>query len=147
MRILNRTYTESISKSQKITIERAKSIAKKEKKDMLPDGQKTKGHFFYSLKNKGIKIGYLWIIIEEDSVYIADLYIFSKHRSKGYGTKAISWVKKRAKKLKRRTIWLHVFGHNEGAQKFYCKLKFKPASISMRLDLYVVILFSLTYII
>jgi len=135
MRLLSASYAADAAKADRISIAQAKKASESQRAEMLRDGQKTKGNYFYTLHQSGHRVGYLWIIILRDRVFIANLFIFKKYRSSGYGSRAIKWVKKRALRRGLNIVQLHVFGHNERAQALYEALGFRKTNVHMRVDL------------
>ena len=139
MALVAKTYPEGIAKAHNMSLESAKGLAEKQTIDNLPQGQDTKGNYFYVLKleKKGQKqvLGYLWLK-DFDATYLCvfDIYIFKEYRSKGYGTQVMAWVTNKAKELHCKSVWLHVFGFNERAIKFYQQCGYGITDVNMRLD-------------
>jgi len=132
MRIFKREYPVEIAESSGITLEKAKKQAQKEIDELLPQGQKTPNNFFYTIFINDEIVGYIWLLKHAKSVlYISDIYIYSKYRSKGYGTRALSWISTKARRLEFQSIKLHVFGHNQRAIELYERTGFKATSVYM----------------
>ena len=108
-----------------------------EHKRVLPDGLATPGHFIYSIINpeNGERVGIVWFFLQKrakpPACFIYDLFIFEKHRRKGYGTDALRAVEETVSKKNIRSINLHVFNHNRAAKRLYEKAGFKASGISM----------------
>ena len=136
IRILNRTYPIGIAKANNITLKEAKKLARKELQRLLPNGQKTENNFFYSMYQKDDKVGYLWLLKQDNQcLFIGNIYIFSRFRSKGIGSKAISWILQKARKSKFKIIKLHVFGHNQEAISLYQQNGFITSNVYMKKDI------------
>ena len=77
------------------------------------------GAEFYALTEDGVMRGYIELEKEEDALFLSKLYLHSSLRGKGNGSKALSFVKARAKELGYKSAYLHVNKYNERAIKAY----------------------------
>ena len=77
------------------------------------------GAEFYALTEDGVMRGYIVLGKEEDALFLSKLYLHSSLRGKGNGSKALSFVKNRAKELGYTSVYLHVNKYNKRAIKAY----------------------------
>ena len=134
MRIFRRAYPTGIATADNISIAKAKKLVAEQTSRLLPKGQNTPYNYFYSIFEKENKIGYLWMSKREKSVlYISDIYIYSRYRSKGFGTKVVSWIQRKAEKSGIPYVRLHAFGHNLRAIKFYERCGFTISNVYMKI--------------
>lgn len=61
-----------------------------------------KGAEFYAVDDDGKTMGYVVLEKEEDALFLSKLYILSSIRGKGYGSLALSFVKRRANGVRQR---------------------------------------------
>jgi RimJ/RimL family protein N-acetyltransferase len=134
-----KNYSANMATAMFISHKKAQQTAKQQFNQIIPKGINTKDHYFYGviLKNTGQNIGFLWVFLDKKSkgLYIADVFIYSKHRNKGYGTEIMHLICRKAKLLKCNQIRLHVFGNNTPAIKLYKKFGFVETNINMTLRL------------
>lgn len=77
------------------------------------------GAEFYAVADNGKTMGYVVLEKEDDALFLSKLYILSSIRGKGYGSLALSFVKRRAKELGYDSVYLHVNKYNARAIKAY----------------------------
>lgn len=82
------------------------------------DPEKTK-----IILNNGRRVGYYMITNETKSLYIDKLQISAPLRGKGLGTKLMELMEVRAKKMRKKSIQLHVFKDNP-AKNLYLRLAY-----------------------
>ncbi|MGI8315258.1 GNAT family N-acetyltransferase [Halobacillus mangrovi] len=104
--------------------------------NLLPDGLKTSDHYFLSIKNNGLNVGYFWYHFANESnnqkeAFIYNFLIFDGHQGKGYGRKALEELEKHMRKEGIKKLSLHVFGHNKRAIHLYNKMKFDTTDLVM----------------
>jgi ribosomal protein S18 acetylase RimI-like enzyme len=103
----------------------AHSNARKSFQDLLPSGLQTPDNFLYNIVEgtAGEHVGNLWIKILRNSnastAYIFDLQISPAFRNRGYGRQALLALEQLAMDQGIVSIGLHVFAHNEIAQRLY----------------------------
>ena len=104
---------------------------------LLPEGPATQGHLLYSVRDDsmGAEVGTVWFALRDSSVgrsvWIYDIIIHEDFRRKGYASRTLDLVEERARDLGAKSVELHVFGHNRGAQALYEKLGYNIMSITM----------------
>ena len=133
MRILRRTFPIGLAEAGGIPPVDARKESAKKIRNLLPKGQKTSGHYFYAIHNGNNKIGYLWLMKQSNNqLFICDIYIFTRFRSKGFGSKTMAWIERTSRKFKCDQVRLHVFGHNRRGINFYKRCGFQSTNIIMR---------------
>ena len=104
---------------------------------LLPEGPATQGHLLFSVRDDsmGAEVGTVWFALRDSgvgrSVWIYDIIIHEDFRRKGYASRTLDLVEERARDLGAKSVELHVFGHNRGAQALYEKQGYNITSITM----------------
>ena len=114
------------------TEQEAEETANKQIFIILPDGIKTKDHFFFNVVDdtNGKKVGILWLATIYDdkgtpAIFIYDIRIEADLRGKGYGKKTLAALEEFTKEKNINKVSLHVFGHNQVAFELYKKTGYK----------------------
>jgi len=111
--------------------------AAKDVDGLLPEGPATQGHFLYSVREDATdaEVGTVWFALGDSGVgryvWIYDIIINENFRRRGYASRTLELVEARAKELGAKSVELHVFGHNQGAQALYEKVGYSVTSITM----------------
>ena len=111
--------------------------AAKDVDGLLPEGPATQGHFLYSVREDAAdaEVGTVWFALRDSGVgryvWIYDIIINENFRRRGYASRTLELVEARAKELGAKSVELHVFGHNQGAQALYEKVGYRVTSITM----------------
>jgi RimJ/RimL family protein N-acetyltransferase len=111
--------------------------AAKDVDGLLPEGPATQGHFLYSVREDAAdaEVGTVWFALRDSGVgryvWIYDIIIDENFRRRGYASRTLELVEARAKELSAKSVELHVFGHNQGAQALYEKVGYSVTSITM----------------
>jgi RimJ/RimL family protein N-acetyltransferase len=111
--------------------------AAKDVDGLLPEGPATQGHFLYSVREDAAdaEVGTVWFALRDSGVgryvWIYDIIIDENFRRRGYASRTLELVEARAKELGAKSVELHVFGHNQGAQTLYEKVGYSVTSITM----------------
>ncbi|WP_281557049.1 GNAT family N-acetyltransferase [Thalassomonas sp. RHCl1] len=136
MDLVSKTYPEGIARAHNLPLETARELARKHTVDELPQGQNTKGNYFYVLLDGEQVLGHLWLK-DFNATYLClfDIHLYEPYRGQGYGSQAMTWIKDKAKALNCPSVWLHVFGFNQDAIRFYQKNGYGITEVNMRLDL------------
>ncbi|MDF3835779.1 GNAT family N-acetyltransferase [Cupriavidus basilensis] len=102
---------------------------------LLPAGLHTPGHHFFAIRNQATSefLGDAWILMDrlQKSAFIYDLHILPHRRNQGHASHALHAIETFARAQGLSVIQLHVFGHNQAAQKLYGKLGFTASRITM----------------
>ncbi len=99
--------------------------------DIMPDGIKTKGHYFFNIMDENNrKIGNLWLAVKDGddglpTVFIYDIMIDADFRGKGNGGKILAGVEEFAREHQANKVFLHVFAHNHVAFELYKKIGYR----------------------
>ncbi len=128
-------HPQAMARALSTSIEQAQVAVENEFTTNLPEGSETPGHFFYVVHHEDKVIGYLWLGIKNNFLYLYDIYIYENSRSQGFGTQLIDWIKNKALESKCSALWLHVFGENTRAIDFYRRCGFGATNVSMRMDI------------
>ena len=130
------TGVSDLSKSFGIPEAVAHKITEEQFKMSLPDGFKTKNHYFYFIQgNLDQTIGHVWFCVRDffgiERIFLCDIRVDESFRGQGVGKLAMVWLEEKARELGFKEIALHVYGSNLPAIKLYEKLGFSPTSVHM----------------
>lgn len=121
-------YAENITENVALNsgpIATASAIFKK----ILPAGQNTNGHKFYSICVGRISnvAGALWFHLDgnKETLFIYDIYISTTFQRSGLATATLKNIESYARKLGLKDIRLHVFSNNDPAKNLYLKAGFR----------------------
>ncbi len=128
IKILRRILPRDLANNERTSEETAKRQAKQQIDSALSSGPISR---FFTVLEAGTAIGYLWLLTEEEVVFVADIYMLAPFRNKGYGKGVMKWVESYARKTRAKHISLHVFGDNATAIKLYEKCGYIQTSIKM----------------
>jgi ribosomal protein S18 acetylase RimI-like enzyme len=115
--------------------------SRKEHRNLLPDGLKSRFHHFYTIHDSetGAAVGVLWMKTDLNtsraSGFIYDLEIHEPYRRRGYARQAMRELEDLARGMGLRQLGLHVFEHNRGAMALYEQTGFRIASLNMLKEL------------
>jgi GNAT superfamily N-acetyltransferase len=107
----------------------------------LPNGPQTERHFLVTIieTDKGSKVGMMWWAMNQRGDHkiavLADFFIFSESRRKGYEVEALTSLMEEAGRLGAERIELQVFAHNSDDITMYKENGFKEASIYFGKDI------------
>ncbi len=126
-------YASELTKSGSCQEKDSLSISQKTFTSLLPDGIESKDQFLYHIINEtDAVIGMIWFGLRPNNEgFICDFSIHENFRGQGFGKKAMELVELEAKKLKIKSLKLHVFGHNIAAISLYKKLGYEIYSMNM----------------
>lgn len=124
-------YAKDVEKEYRMSPKDALQFAEKTMNSYLTEGLSTPGHFLLNLRDRNTQVGVLWYFRTADSFFIMDLSIYEPFRSKGYGTKTLEMLEKKAREKGKRKIELYVFCSNTKAMNLYKKLQFRPVRLYM----------------
>jgi ribosomal protein S18 acetylase RimI-like enzyme len=96
---------------------------------LLKKGMDTPDHFFYSIKNGDIRVGFIWFYLKIVKNIIRSrlslIYTDENFRRKGFAEYAMNMIEKEFIKKGINEIELNVFSNNEIALSLYNKLGYK----------------------
>lgn len=118
------------------TAERSLELARQSFETLVPDGLRTEGHHFFTIRDDDqAPVGVLWFAEKQrgggDVAYVFNVGIAPAHRRRGHASRAFLALEDELRKLGLSGVALHVFGHNPGAQALYAKLGYRPTNINM----------------
>lgn len=117
--------------------EGAQDRAREEVARLLPDGQQTEGHSFWTIRREtdGLRVGELWQALRPcpggRELFIYWIGIDAAHRRHGYASAALAWVERAARSAGARRLSLHVFGDNPAAIATYRRFGFTERNLLM----------------
>lgn len=110
--------------------------SRKEFESLLPDGPRSKDQYVWSIVDgENDKIGVLWVEVKNQQAFIYDFVIDETFRGKGLGKQALTAMDEKLKAMNVKSVGLHVFGDNVGAQELYKKMGFKITGLHMKKSL------------
>lgn len=103
---------------------------------LLPQGQSTPNHYFFSLVHEsGQPIGVIWLHYSladrSRQAFIYDFEIFDPFQGQGFGQQAMHALFAYCQQYGLAKLSLHVFAHNTRARHIYQKLGFIETDINM----------------
>lgn len=105
---------------------------------LLPQGQNTPNHFFYSIIHQQTMVGYCWYAIENitpATLYLYEIWIEDDKRHLGLGTAVMQELQTIGQKQGVSQLRLHVFGINQRVLPFYQRLGFQITDYQLALTL------------
>lgn len=132
-----RDYGLDVMQADAVDADLAAAFAQTAFRRLLPDGQNTAGHAFYTLRQPvtHAMLGYLWLAETETtlgrSAFVYDIAVSPEFRGRGYGTHAMRAAEAWAAQRNLPRIGLAVFGHNEGACRLYRRLGYRTKQLWM----------------
>jgi len=117
--------------------EKAAELAQQAFEALLPEGLSTSNQFLHVVERgeEGEKVGYVWWGIREEGgdrfAVLYDFVIFEAYRRLGYGSGVLQGLEGQARKEGMERVFLHVFGHNEGARALYRKMGYLERNVTM----------------
>ncbi|MEO7338399.1 MAG: GNAT family N-acetyltransferase [Caldimonas sp.] len=114
----------------------ALDLARKEYRELLPDGlATTDNHLLSILDVESRPVGMLWFAVKTkfatQVAYLFDINVWPDRQREGHASRAFAALEVEVRRLGLSGIALHVFGHNTGAQALYAGLGFRPTNISL----------------
>ncbi len=101
-------------------------------KQLLPDGNVTAGHRFYTITTDQENLGTLWVFVQGSSAFLFDIMLDKRFRGVGYGRQTMTVMEKMLADEGIREVELHVFGHNAPARALYQKIGYLETDITMK---------------
>jgi RimJ/RimL family protein N-acetyltransferase len=133
------SYAQERARNLRVPVEREREAARKQVKELLPEGLKTKGHLLYNvvIKKTGEEVGELWVKLEEEAkhAFIYDISIREDMRGRGLGKQTLSLLDTKLAERKIEQVGLNVFADNLVAQSLYKSMGYYPVAFAMQKDL------------
>jgi len=105
-------------------------------KQLLPDGNVTAGHRFYTIAYDQEDLGTLWLFVQDRTAFLFDIMLEEKFRGMGHGRQTMSVMEKMLADEGIGEIELHVFGHNTPARALYRKIGYIEIDVTMKKRLF-----------
>jgi ribosomal protein S18 acetylase RimI-like enzyme len=104
---------------------------------LLPAGQRTPGHHFWTVTEAatGRRVGCIWLGQQKRRAYLYDISIHPPARRQGYGRQTLRQLEIEVRALGCDAIDLHVFAHNAAARALYAELGYEVTDLNLRLTL------------
>ncbi|MDO3408220.1 GNAT family N-acetyltransferase [Saccharibacillus sp. CPCC 101409] len=120
-------YAEDKVKAGTWKQEEALGLSEEAYANYLPDGLRTREHYFYSIRreNGEDSAGWIWLHVSDapagKRAFLYDIRLEEEYRGRGLGQAAMRALDETARALGASEIGLHVFGHNPAALRVYEK--------------------------
>lgn len=125
-------YAKEKTKAGNWSEEEAFAKSKEEFNRLLPNKEKTKNHYFFSIYDRNELIGMVWLNKQGNKHgFIYDINIFDTYQGKGYGKQAMNEIELFARRIGIKKLELHVFAHNKVAISLYESLGYNTTNIMM----------------
>lgn len=128
-------FAEAKSKAERLSSEEGHRIARDAWSTLLPQGQATPLHHFYTAWKDGKDIGMVWFKEERDwqtpYAYLYQIWIWDEFQGEGLGEATMAMLEIKLKALGLNRLRLHVFAFNERARKLYEKMGYETTNIVM----------------
>jgi ribosomal protein S18 acetylase RimI-like enzyme len=123
-------YAAAGSEATGMPPDEALGFARRQIRELLPDGRETTGHHFMNLTGPdGTTVGILWFAERPEEtppdLFLYDINVSEDHRRKGFGSAAIRALHERASDLGAGAVSLHVFETNVAAIRLYERLGYE----------------------
>lgn len=126
MEISKKVFMDDQVKAGHWRAEEAEGAMQQLSNEILPEGDTTPDHMFYSIRADGEIVGGLWLMLERDGGnliwFVVDIEIYPDYHRRGYAEQAFLVMEENARQAGIRAITLHVFEHNLAARALYEKL-------------------------
>ena len=130
------SYAADLTRSGAVPASEARGKAVEELAELLPDGQASPGHLFWTAVDGDHPVGLLWLEIEDDSdgtpAFVLDLQVSEPLRRQGYGRAIMRAGEAACRDRGATTIGLSVFGFNHAARALYDDLGYRVTEQVLR---------------
>lgn len=132
-------FAEAKSRAERLTMTEGHRIAHDAWASLLPQGQQTPLHHFYTAWKDGQDIGMVWFKEEREwrlpYGYLYQVWIWDEFQGIGLGAATMTALEAKLKDMGLPRLRLHVFAFNERARKLYEKMGYEATNIVMMKDL------------
>ncbi|MEH7611881.1 GNAT family N-acetyltransferase [Gottfriedia acidiceleris] len=105
---------------------------------LLPEGENTENNYLKNIVLNEETIGYIWYSINKNQepiyAYLYEILIYPEYRGQGFGKETMGMCIKEINELGVDDVWLHVFGHNQGALNLYQQLGFEITDYNLKVS-------------
>ncbi|ANP53949.1 ribosomal protein S18 acetylase RimI-like enzyme [Streptomyces griseochromogenes] len=109
--------------------------ARHDHETLLPHGLATENMMFSVVEHEGVRVGTLWLALQDDRAYVFDVEAEGAHRGRGHGRTLMLLAEAQAIAAGRRLLGLNVFAGNTPAERLYESLGYETARYSLYKDL------------
>ncbi|NUM87941.1 MAG: GNAT family N-acetyltransferase [Bdellovibrionales bacterium] len=129
-------YREDVARMTGLSHEQALEHSRQTFQQILPEGLATPNHQLLTiLTQENLIVGSLWIGDRrgaDSGYFLYEIWIEPNFRGQGAGTSAVKYFESEARRLGKKHVSLHVFGHNHGALRLYDRLGYAAISVTMQ---------------
>ncbi len=104
-------------------------LSKETFEKILNSGIETEGHYFLNVYDKEQKVGFLWVNLIEEGLYLNNLLVYDEFKKSGYEKEVIQLLEERARELRAQKIFMHNFGYDENTVSLYQGLGYKVTDV------------------
>jgi ribosomal protein S18 acetylase RimI-like enzyme len=123
------------SRAERLSVNEGNRIATEAWSSLLPQGQTTPQHHFYTAWKDNQDIGMVWFKEERNWEtpygYLYQVWVWDQYQNQGLGKAVMTALEEKLKQLGLPRLRLHVFAFNERAIGLYEKLGFETTNIVM----------------
>ncbi|MEU6508024.1 GNAT family N-acetyltransferase [Streptomyces sp. NPDC046942] len=98
---------------------------------LLPHGLATDGMLFSVLEHEGVRVGVLWLALQNDKAYVFHVETDAEHRGKGHGRTLMLLAERQAADAGRALLGLNVHAGNTPAERLYESLGYETTAGSL----------------
>lgn len=128
-------FAEAKSRAERLSITEGHKIAADAWSSLLPQGQQTPLHHFYTAWSQDRDIGMVWFKEERNwetpYAYLYQVWIWDEFQGEGRGEATMKELERKLKEMGLHRLRLHVFAFNERARKLYEKMGYETTNIVM----------------
>ncbi|QQG26781.1 GNAT family N-acetyltransferase [Pectobacterium carotovorum] len=130
-------YAQDLQESRGYDAEKARAIATQSIDIALPQGIYTAANKLWCIHSSGNAdiIGYLWVVLKENTAWVSDFCLLPVWRSRGFGKASLAALDVALAALGIGEIGLRVAAHNPMAKALYEKNGFQITGFNMHKNL------------
>ncbi|MEV0255986.1 GNAT family N-acetyltransferase [Streptomyces sp. NPDC050732] len=106
----------------------ARAKARADHARLLPQGLATPDSWVSVLTRHGVRVGTLWVALEDEDAFVYNVEVAEEHRGQGHGRSLMRVAEAQGRAAGRNRIGLNVFAGNTPALRLYESLGYEPAS-------------------
>ncbi|MFB8772798.1 GNAT family N-acetyltransferase [Streptomyces broussonetiae] len=103
----------------------ARAKARRDHEQTLPRGLASENMLFSVLEHEGVRVGTLWVALQEGKAYVFDVEVEEAHRGRGHGRTLMRVAEAQAMEAGKRVLGLTVFAGNAPAERLYESLGYE----------------------
>ncbi|ARP69328.1 N-acetyltransferase [Streptomyces pluripotens] len=109
----------------------ARAKARDDHEMLLPDGLATDGMLFSVLEHEGVRVGTLWVALQDAGAFIFTVETATDRRGQGHGRALMLLAERQAIEAGRQVLGLNVFAGNTPAERLYASLGYRTVNRSL----------------